>query len=144
MRKFVIINTDKSPEEIRHAIKRFTDSTPSFIFKAKNPYSSKFGDNYINLLSSNLLYWPFIQIELREHIKPRLKLKYQGLLFFVALYCSWLFPFLARLFEQGITSDNFLSVIFIASIFLIIVLYAGRMQRKTKAWLCNTLSVIDC
>ena len=146
-----IIETTKSTDVIREVISRYTDSYPDFwqslTYKSSNPFMSKQGDNYISLRATNiLLNWPFIELHLRDHIKPRLRIEFQGLYFFIVLYAVWLISFLVALSNVKTTEldfDSLIPMILYGAILIFIPYYAYRLQNKFRAWINQLLDEVD-
>lgn len=139
-----VIETDKSPAQIRQIIARNTDEKPSsfsvFNYKPNNPYFSKFGDNYISLSTTNiLLNWPLVELQMRNHTEPRLKVVFQGLYFFIGLYGIWLVSYLIALFETTYDIENIIALTIYGGMLIFIPYYAYRLRLKFKIWLTDLL-----
>lgn len=149
IRKFIkgsyTIETEKTPDQIKQIIARNTQKSPSFfevhLFKPKHNFFAEFGDNYINLSAIHmLLHWPFIELEMREHIEPRLKVKFQGMLLFTFLYIIVFLPLLFLLFDSPSNIDDSIGRFLYIILVFFIPYYAYRVQMKSKQWLIDLLS----
>jgi hypothetical protein len=141
MRKSEIIETQKTPEEIRNIIILNSEKPKFSIFN--NTYSKNFiyriDGNLIHLTSTKLIFWPNVELELNEFIKPRLKLNYSGFILFIILYSIFVVPILFGVLELKAFEDLIGSILLLA-LFSIIPLYANYVQRNTRNWLIELLN----
>lgn len=144
MKSSAVIETDKSTEQIRQIIAQNTDENPSFFevftYRPNKPYFAKFRDNYISLRATKILFnWPFVELQMRNHNEPRLKVVFQGLYFFIGLYSIWLVSYLVALFEITYNFENIIAMTIYGGLLIFIPYYAHRMQVKFHHWLTDLL-----
>jgi hypothetical protein len=141
VRRSVIIETQKSPEEIRNIILNKTDKVNfwSITVPPKSKFFHKVDGNLIHLLPAGLLYWPFTELELNEFIEPRLKLNFSGFGLYLTIYILLFIPVLIGASElEG--ENDIIKYTFVLIIFGAIPVYANFIQRNTKNWVIRTLN----
>jgi hypothetical protein len=134
-----IIETQKSPDEIRDIIKRNAEKVnvwSAIFFNPKKKFYYELEGNLIHLSPTGLLYWPSIELEMNEFIKPRLKLNYSGFRIFLVVYSLFTIPLILNISQIKSWNDLY-SLILPIIIYGGILLYANYMQRNTRNWVID-------
>jgi hypothetical protein len=148
MQNSKIINTSKSPAQIKdlltaqaeHDSWRFALITPKkdFLYKDEN--------GQIEFKANRLDYWPLIILELQEHIEPRCRIIFSGLIFYTIvhlLFISLLFFLIVlalnELSSLDISNKKEITLLCLIPGLIITPLYITYIQKKTLYWIGDKL-----